>query len=204
MFIETDTMAHGPPKLTPLSINTAVCVFWMFAKHWKPIERSRKTDTQTLKHANGIRGSSYNAGRGKMMIKVYQGYGQLGTKSLKKVNHRNSVQWKWIPHSGAVALDYEQKQSTLTEQSFVADKPTSAALLSQQNLNAAAVLDDWRKSWQNQFRQFSIRRCGGATRCPTPSFFDSRDNILCIYDICAKLCYVELQFKYCIQSRLSQ
>ena len=27
MFIETDTMAHGPPKLTPLSINTAVCVF---------------------------------------------------------------------------------------------------------------------------------------------------------------------------------
>lgn len=121
MFIETDTMAHGPPKLTPLSINTAVCVFWMFAKHWNPIERSPKTDTQTLKHANGIRGSSYNAGRGKMMIKVYRGYGQLGTKSLKKVNHRNSVQWKWIPHSGAVALDYEQKQSTLTEQSFVAD-----------------------------------------------------------------------------------
>ena len=40
MFIETHTMAHGPPKPTPLSINTAVCVFSIFAKHWKPIQRS--------------------------------------------------------------------------------------------------------------------------------------------------------------------
>ena len=116
----------------------------MFAKHWKPIERSPKTDTQTLKHANGIGGSSYNAGRGKMMIKVYQGYGQLGTKSLKKVNHRIVTAYSGNEFLilALLPLDYEQKQSTLTEQSFVADKPTSAALLSQQNLNAAAVLDD--------------------------------------------------------------